>query len=272
MTGIYLYCIRPYLTAKSYKLKAGLKGIDGAKVFLVSHLGIEAVVSNIDIKKFASKEIERLAKEDVNWIIKHSAEHEKVVEQAMGLINHKSEILNLQSVVPMKFGAIFNDKKNLEQVLKKSYQKFKNILKNLDGKEEWGVKVYVDEKRLRDELKNKNNAIKVKIEGAKELPKGADYFQELETEDMIKKTMWQEIDKQSESFFKKFKQVVCETQENKILAKEITGKNDPMVLNSAYLIRKKSVKDFLKKVKETEDCNPAFIFECTGPWPPYNFI
>lgn len=272
MQGLYLYCIRN----KKNNEKLKVAGIDGGKVFAIPYKDIEAVVSNIDVQKFNTKEIARKAKEDLKWIIAQSEIHERVTEQAMGLKLKKSEILNLKSeiraVIPMKFGTIFKDKKNLEQILQKNSKKFKNVLRKLNGKEEWGVKVYVDEKRLSDELKNKDRAVKAKIKGAKRLPQGADYFQELEVEDLIGKRIQQEVDKQGKFFFKSFKLAAYDARENKILAKEFAGKNNPMVLNSAYLIHKKSVKDFQKKVDELKSRNPAFIFECTGPWPPYNFV
>jgi len=259
MKGLYLYCIRNLANAGRFKTK----GIDGkSRVFPIAYQDLEAIVSEVDLKEFGSKEIAKRAKEDIKWIIKHAERHEKVIEEAM----------RLDVVIPMKFGTIFKDKKNLEQILQKNSKEFKNILKKLDGKEEWGVKAYVDEKKLSDELKNKDRAVKAKIEGVKKLPQGADYFQELEVEDLVGKIMRQEIDKQSKIFFKSLKLGVCDTRENKILAKEFAGRSNPMVLNGAYLIHKKSVKDFRKKVDELKSRNPAFIFECTGPWPPYNFV
>jgi len=150
--------------------------------------------------------------------------------------------------------------------------KFKKILKSLDGKEEWSVKIYVNEKKLKDEIKNRNKTLKKELKNAKKLPKGADYFKELEVEEKVNRILLKEIEKYSKSFFKALKSLAESARENKILSKEFVGKDDSMILNSAYLVKKDNIKRFKKKLKELESSNESFIFECTGPWPPYNFV
>jgi hypothetical protein len=212
------------------------------------------------------------AKEDLEWIIAQSKIHEEVVERAMGVVNHKSEIINLKSVIPMKFGVIFEKPQNLEDILKKEYQKFKNLLARFIGKQEWSVKVYAKEPELKEKLKLSEKKVQTRIKQTKNLPRGADYFGELEVNKALDNVVQKKTDEWSKKFFKFFSALALESRLNKILAGDLAGHKEPMVLNCAFLVHEDKVRDFVKEAKELQRLNPEFIFEYTGPWPPYNFV
>jgi hypothetical protein len=267
MNGIYLYCVRQFSNSE---LK--VKGISGLKVFTIPYKDIEAVVSTIDVRAINTKEVARKAKEDLNWIITQSKIHEKIVERAMGIVNHKSEIINLKSVIPMKFGMIFEKPQNLEDILRKEYQKFKNLLARFTGKQEWSVKIYAKEPALKEKLKLSEKKVQTRIKQTKNLPRGADYFGELEVNKALDNVMQKKTGELSKKFFKLLGAFALESRQNKILAGELAGHKEPMVANCAYLIHEDKVRDFVKEAKELQKLNPEFIFEYTGPWPPYNFV
>jgi hypothetical protein len=263
--GLYLYAIRSL-----GKKKVNKRGIDSAPIFFVPYKTIEAVVSEVDLKKYNSKEIAEKAKEDVPWIVEQAKIHEAVIESSMG--NQKSEILDLQAVIPMVFGTIFKTEKNLEAVLEKDYNKFKNTLKNLENKQEWGFKVYVDEIALIKEIKKSNKSISSKLEAAKDLPAGIDYFEELSIESEVTNKMDDELEKHKAKFLKGLGNYSVRTFEGKILSKDLTNKDHKMFLNSSYLVEIKKIDKFKKIVEEFRDKHKEFIFDCTGPWPPYHFV
>jgi hypothetical protein len=268
MKGLYLYCIRPHSVAKSHKLKAGLRGIDNkSKVTGIPYKDIEAIVSAVDLKEYNSKELAQHAKEDIGWIIKNAKRHENVVEAAMGI---KSKDRKFNTIIPMKFGMIFEKPQNLEDILKKEYQKFKKLLARLTGKQEWSVKVYAKELALREKLKSSEKKVQKQIKRAKALPRGADYFGELEVKKELSNVMQKKIDELNRKFFKSLS--ALESCRNKNLAEEFAGHKEPMILNSAYFISEDDVDGFINEAQELQKANPEFIFEYTGPWPPYNFV
>jgi hypothetical protein len=268
MKGLYLYCIR-----NSGGTTTRTIGVDGkSRVFTVPYKDIDAVVSTVDLKKYSSKVLAKKAKEDVKWIIKHVEKHERVIEHAMGFVSHKSEILNLKSLIPMKFGLIFEKQQNLEDILKKEYRKFKKLLVRLAGKQEWNVKVYAKEAVLKEKLMSTEKKVQTRIKRTQSLPRGADYFGELEVRKELDTVMQKNIDKLSKKFSKFLSSLVLESRINKVLPGELRGRSDRMVLNSAYLIRENKVHDFVQEIKKLQKLNPEFVFEYTGPWPPYNFV
>jgi hypothetical protein len=268
MNGLYLYCIR---NSGGKNIRA--HGIDGEPtVFTVSYKKIEAVVSEIDIEKMNSREIAKRAKEDIDWIIEHAARHEKVIKATMESDKSKTKSYKLNTVIPMKFGMIFTHPQNLEDVLRKEYHKFKNLLAHFAEKQEWGVKIYIKELALKEKLKSSEKKVQARIQQTKNLARGADYFGELEVKEVIDNIMQKKTGELSKKFFKFLGTFALESQQNKILDGELAGHKESMVLNGAYLVREDRVSDFIKGAKELQKLNPEFIFEYTGPWPPYNFV
>ncbi len=81
---------------------------------------------------------------------------------------------------------------------------------------------------------------------------------------------WLAMDKR---FFEDFKKQAIDSVKNKILGKELTGRQEPMVLNVAYLIPEEKIKDFKKEAQRLNQEIQAngFSLEYSGPWPAYNF-
>ncbi|MBI5050786.1 MAG: GvpL/GvpF family gas vesicle protein, partial [Nitrospirae bacterium] len=73
--------------------------------------------------------------------------------------------------------------------------------------------------------------------------------------------------------FDRLREKSTEARINKLLPKEVTERNDEMILNSAFLINKDKAGDFLNIVEDfrTKYTDKGLSFDCTGPWPPYNF-
>jgi hypothetical protein len=263
--ALYIYAIRH---TESPKIKA--KGMDGAGVYTIPYKDVEAVVSDVDIQKYGSKEIAEKAKEDVSWIVEHANIHESVIEQAN---RAPTSYKLLPSVIPMKFGTIFDAKEKVEVLLKKKYKKFQKTLQSLQGKQEWSVKVYVDPATLKNEIKKEDTEIQKKLAELKKLPKGMDYFLELEIEEKLTSLVDKKCSTIRGEITKQLLACSTETKEGRLIAKDVTGKSEDMILNTACLVDYDAFAIFQKKTKELEEeKNNILSIVTTGPWPPYNFV
>ncbi len=262
---IYLYCIREKIENSSFSTK----GVDGkGEVFNIPYRELEAVVSKVSSEEFRSEEVQKKAQEDLKWIKEKGVAHERVIEEAM---RRNDKILSL---IPMRFGTIFREKARLKQVLDKDYSKIKGVLEKIQGKQEWGVKVYLKDKRKFEQLiKEKNKAIKEKEREIADLPEGMAFFMEEELKEVISKELNKQLDNIVESLFETLKKHAVGSVKNKVLEKELTGRPEPMVLNVAYLILKEKIEDFRKEVEDLnqEMQTKGFCLEYTGPWPAFNF-
>jgi len=260
--GFYLYCIK-----QKTDFEFSTEGIDGGKVFTFPYQDLEAVVSEVSLENFSSEDLQRKAQEDLGWIKEKALIHEKVIEEAMG----KNKTL---SVIPMKFGIIFKTEENLAEILNKDYLKFKKILENLAGKQEWSVKVYLNWKSFKEEVKKVNPQVKDKEKEIVSMPEGMAYFMEKQIDELVLKEADENLQEHIESFFENLKKHAEAGARGKILEKELTGSTFPMVLSAIFLVSEEKKKGFVKEINELngEYKYKGFNFEYGGPWPPYNFI
>jgi hypothetical protein len=266
MKGLYLYCLREKTEGSCPIVTKGING--KGRVFTVPYNELEAVVSDVSWEEFNSEEVQRKAREDLSWIKEKCIAHERVIEKAMQRNDR------LLSVIPMRFGTIFKGKARLEENLEKDYPKIKKVLERIRHKQEWGVKVYLkDKKRFEQMIKEKNEAIKQKEKEIASLPEGIAFFMEEEIGEIIAQETKKELNSTVNGLFEKFAKKSAASVKNRILEKELTGKDEPMVLNAAYLVSKEKIDSFkreIEKVKKQMN-GTGFYLEYSGPWPAFNF-
>ncbi len=266
MEGLYLYSVREKVKETPVISK---RGIDGKReVFALAYREVEAVVSKVFLEEFASEEIQKKAQEDLNWIKEKALTHARVIQEAM-----IKDGVGL-SLIPMKFGTIFRDEARLEEVLEKNYAKIKEALERVRGKQEWSVKVYLrDRKALEEKTKEKYDVIKEKEREIASLPEGMAYFMEEEIKEFISKEVERELNNIVIYLHNSLKKQAVDSVRCKILGKELTGRIDPMVLNTAYLFPEEKNEDFKREVEALNGEMQALglYVEYNGPWPAYNF-
>ena len=253
---LYLYCVTKEKPSSCNFEEPGIK------VRPVFFSGTYALISSVSPDDFSEANLKKhLA--DMGWVEKNIRLHEKVIE----------EIMKDQSVLPFKFGTIFENEENVEKLLKTNNGDFKAVLANLDGKEEWGLKIYCNSGYFKDALCSKDERI---IEKEKEIAaagKGKAFFLKKKKDEIIKDIINEKISEYTKDCFDKLKVTAMDTRINNILPKEVTEKQEDMVLNAAFLINNKRIKEFedvLAHLK-AKYADKGLIFDYTGPWPPYNF-
>ncbi len=265
MEGLYLYCIREKTDTPCFSTR----GIDEkGEVFVIPFRELEAVVSKISLEEFTSEEIQKRAQEDLNWIKEKAVAHEKVIEEAM---RKDDKVLSL---IPMRFGTILKEKARLEETLNKDYSRIKEVLDRIRGNQEWSVKVYLKDRKIFEQaIKEKNETIKEKEKEIASLPEGMAFFMEEELKDVISREVDNELNNIVEVLFESLEKQAEASIKSKILGKELTGRREPMVLNSAYLIPEEKIENFKKKAEglNQEIQAKGFYLEYSGPWPAYNF-
>ncbi|MFH1415687.1 MAG: GvpL/GvpF family gas vesicle protein [Elusimicrobiota bacterium] len=267
MSDIYLYCIRDNT---GIDLDMKIRGIDGKNiVYQIIYKDLAAIVSGIDPGIFNMEEIQKKAKDDLQWIKEKAVAHERVIEEVM---KTESGVIDL---IPMRFGAVFKGKISLKKCLKKDYAEFRKFLDKIRNRQEWSVKAYLgDGKKLEQIIIDKNRTSEKKDEESKPIPEGLAFFMEEELKDNMISEKDKEISLIAGEIFAGFNSLAEDSSENKVLNKALTGKAEPMISNTAYLIDSEKTghfKDYAEtlnnKVKEK-----GFYLEYSGPWPAYSFL
>ncbi|MFH1392331.1 MAG: GvpL/GvpF family gas vesicle protein [bacterium] len=260
MKGLYLYCIRQKGRSEFFG-----KGIDRGRILVLPYQDLEAVISRVSLEKFTSEKIQRKAQEDLKWITKKAEIHEQVVEQAMG----KNRGI---PVIPMQFGVIFKTKESLEENLKKLYEQFKKSLKNLVGKQEWGVKVFLKENIFKKSIARKNKAVLVKNKKIESMSRGEAFFVQKEIDAIIEQIKDKKLDRIIKNIYESAGQIALNKNKSKLLAKEFTGRPEEMILNAFYLLKDAKLARFQNKIKKIKEKynSQGLDIEMTGPWPCYH--
>src|SRR5690349_18022316 len=132
--GRYVYGIVETKTPLTFG-KIGIGGA-GEPVYTVNYQDIAAVVSKTPVAIFDPTRENALA-------------HEHVIETVM-----KS-----YTIIPMSFGTVFRTDDDIREVLRSIYVSLKDVLKQMAGKVEFGLKVNWDRDQVIEELKREDEEI-----------------------------------------------------------------------------------------------------------------
>ncbi len=253
---IYLYCI----TDKVPKLKEAEDLVGNARFFY--YQGLYAVVSNVSTDEYNEENLKKnLA--NLEWIKSKAGIHEKVIETVM----------KNSCVIPFKFGTLFNTEENLKIMFKKHIGKFKDTLKYLEGKEEWGVKIYCDIDKLKANLIREDKELLNIDKEINSASPGKAFILKKKKDELVNTSVNKKLNDYGQRIFERLNQHSIQSCINKLLPREVTERKEEMVLNSTFLIKKNKVENFIEAESALKEIfkEMEFFLDCTGPWPPYNF-
>ena len=235
-TVLYLYGISN--KAPKTKLSAS---IDGAStVERVEDSGLTAWFSRVDADEFG----ERLAAnmENLEWLAGASVRHQRVV----------SQIADATTVLPTRFGTVFNNEQSLREHIRQEKDKLSTKLAHIEGAEEWGVKLFLNPSPPASPI---------------EVSSGRDYLRAKATMIQVKKRS--ELDPDVAEFARELQSIALESAP---AGKVSSGQNN-LEWQASFLLRKKDRPQWDKTLKKyaTRWADRREI-QCTGPWPPYSFV
>jgi len=256
-TGILVYCI-----ADTYDNSiADIVGMDGInKLYAISYENLFAIASDVNLDEYGEESMAEKG-EDIEWL-------KEKATIFMGII---LKISSASSIIPMKFLTIFTSENRVKDIITENLQQFLNNFAKIKNREELSVKIYCDDKKYKEksmgeEIRNFEKTLVGK-------PKGAAFFLKKKYEGELDDKIQNKICNMANNFADEISSFAVEMKSNKVLAKEITGIDIPMVLNCAFLVdidqKEKLTAKIDELTKEYEES--GFMIELTGPWPPYSF-
>lgn len=253
---IYVYCVaqkEPNLPPHQY-VRVG--------VYSIYHKGFYAVASKVSKNEFSEENLKKNLS-DMKWTESKVRDHIKVINQ----------IMETSTVIPFKFGTIFKTEDSLKKMLEDYSQQIKDNIVKLDGNQEWSVKIYCDFKVLNEKISQISEKIKQLDQEILSSSHGKAFLLKKKRDELVTDEVDKKIIECGQYCFEKLKDCTVSTVINKLLPREVTEKENEMILNSAYLVSKEKVENFLDIVEDIKNKynQSGFEFDCTGPWPPYNF-
>jgi len=253
---IYLYCV-----TKARPGRIHFEEI-GTKIYPIYFQGVYAIVSKVSPNEFSEDNLKKKLA-DMGWVERKVRQHEKVIEEIMGEI----------AVIPFKFATVFKSEENVKNLLKEQGQEFKRIISVLEGKEEWGLKMYCDLEKFKTMLIGEDEKIKEIEKEIESAGKGKAFFLNKKRDSLVNNVLNQRISTYTQDSFDRLKKPTQDAKVNKLLPQAVTQKKERMVLNAAFLINKKRIKelDNILSYLKAKYAQKGLEFDWTGPWPPYNF-
>ena len=240
------------------------EGIDPAyPVYALPYQTTQAILSKVSLQEFGQEEIEANLN-NINWV-------EAKVRAHLGILEAVSAN---GTVIPMRFCTIYQSQSRVQEILEQYYDDLLGTLARLEGKKEWGVKVYCDSEALGQKIGEISDRVKeLKTTMAKK-SEGIAYFWKKKLEETIAAEVERISDEYAQLSHNRLSSHAAEAVINSLQDKKITGRKEEMILNVAYLVTDEQLAVFRAELEslEKEYGDLGLSYEITGPWPPYNFV
>jgi Gas vesicle synthesis protein GvpL/GvpF len=239
--GRYVYGI----VQTKERMDFGKIGIGGAgeSVYTVNYMDIAAVVSKTPVAIFDPTRENALA-------------HEHVIESVM----------KNYTIIPMSFGTVFRTDDDIREVLKSIYASLKDVLKQMSGKLEFGLKVNWDRDQIIEELKQQDEEIGRFHQEIIRKQLQSTYFARMQLGRMIDKALAERATQYVREIYEGLRGVCVASRDNQPIG-------DKMIMNAAFLVDRSREAEFDSVVnKIAKKYGKRLKFKYTGPWPPYNFV
>ncbi|MFG2353113.1 GvpL/GvpF family gas vesicle protein [Streptomyces sp. NPDC048521] len=245
MTGLrYVYAVcRPFGTP----LQSQLTGIAGAPPALLHHHGLVAVVSTVPEADFCESAL-KAHLEDLDWLAATARAHQGVIDA----------LTTVTTPLPLRLATVFRDDSGVRTMIEAREDDFRRTLDRLDGRVEWGVKVYLEPEPE-------------PAPAAAKPASGRDYLRRRRESSHAHEEKWQRAEKFAHTLHERLSRLAEDSRlhapQNAALA-TTPGQN---ILNGAYLVPRAHSEEFVELVDRTKDEAPGIRVELTGPWAAYSF-
>ncbi|KMS76824.1 gas vesicle protein [Streptomyces viridochromogenes] len=257
MTGLrYVYAVcRPFRSA----LQSQLTGVAGSPPKQLTHHGLIAVVSTVPEADFAEEPL-RAHLEDLDWLTATARAHQQVID-ALTVVT---------TPLPLRLATVFRDDSGVRTMMEAREEDFRRVLDRLEGRVEWGVKVYAEPETSEGaETSEAKEAAEAKE--AKEPVSGRDYLRRRRMQTRAREDVWQK----AAAFAGRLHETLSAfAEDSRLHAPQnaaLSGASGQNMLNAAYLVPRADSEEFVELVDREKDDAPGIRVELTGPWAAYSF-
>jgi hypothetical protein len=259
-TALWAYGVLPADASPPTKVP----GVDPAHAVEAVRVGdLAALVSRVPQDEFGADPL-RSNLNDLEWLERVARAHESVLEQA----------LNRTTCVPLRLCTIYESEDGVRAMLDRERKAFSDALRHLAGRQEWAVKLLVDDDKLRAAARTHSDEV-ARLEGeADEHTEGGAYMLRRRIDRHVRERAATLATDTAEEVHARLAAIAIDAVTRPPQNRELSGHEGEMLLNGAYLVESDRVTGLRDLVAELERDYAAFgaRLELSGPWPPYNFV
>ncbi|GHA42649.1 gas vesicle protein [Streptomyces tauricus] len=267
MSGLrYVYAVcRPFGTP----LPAQLTGVAGVPPKQLVHGDLVAVVGQVPEEDFAEGPL-RAHLEDLDWLGATARAHQNVID-ALTVVT---------SPLPLRLATVFLDDSGVRSMMEEREETFLRTLDRLDGRVEWGVKVYSEPTEPSGETSGESGVSgglgdtgtrTASSPSPGRAGSGRDYLRQRRNQRKESEEKWERAEEFSRRLHESLSGYAEDTRIHAPQNSAISRAPGRNILNAAYLVPRTESEAFVELVDRTKDDAPGLRVELTGPWACYSF-
>jgi hypothetical protein len=246
---VWLYAV----TRDAPPSEKAVPGVAGEKVSALQEAGLTALAGAVPESEFGQPAV-RHNLENLDWLAAVARAHDAVVRSAMG---------EGAAAVPVRLVTLFSEETSVRSLLRERGTDFEAALQRLDGRTEWGVKVFGDPAAAPGTGESASD-------DTGEANPGTSYLLRRRNARAERERAVRAATEHGERLHARLARLSVASRHHALggaVAREGTG---TLLLNGAYLVDDRDFVAFRDAVgAETGDAGVRV--ELTGPWPPYSF-
>ena len=226
-------------------------GVDGQRPRVITESGLSAVVGDVAAADFDEERL-RAHLADMTWVETTARRHEEVLDAVRGAT----------TVVPMRMCSVYSTEAGVRALLAREAAALQDALRALDGKTEWGVKVFYDPSAR-------------PIEPTAPPPEsGVQYMRGRVREREAHLAASGRVQDAVAQIHETLQRIAADTVILAPQRPQVSGRSAEMVLNGVYLVPDEAAQEFRERTRAlaAEFGDLELDVELTGPWPAYNFV
>ncbi|WP_214317815.1 GvpL/GvpF family gas vesicle protein [Nonomuraea sediminis] len=244
-TGTYLYAVArdPGLACPG-----DLRGVAGEPVRTITHAGLVAYVSTVPLDQFGEEPLRR-SMEDLDWLGETARAHHHVVEA----------VAETTTAAPVRLVTVYSGEEQIRQLLDQRHDDFADMLSRVAGRREWGVKAYAKTTAPPSSEQSRE----------KTTSPGTAYLKRRQASLHTREEAWREAIGRAAAIHDTLASTAVASRRHRAQDPELSGRDEWMVLNGAYLVDDARREEFARAVEGLR--GEGIELELTGPWAPYSF-
>lgn len=244
------------VVAADTELAGELPGVDPHRPLTILTEGaLAAVTSQVPLEEFDETRLrEHLA--DMVWVEATARAHEAVLD----------DVRQQATVIPMRMCTVYRTEGGIREMLTRECEPLREAIDYLEGKAEWGIKVFADFARAGGGTQH--------VDAGAGEGSGAAYMERVRTERELRERAMEVAEDAAAQIHDRLTAVAVDAQVIPLQRPEVSGHSGDMILNGVYLVAEDAVPAIREEVEaiRSEFEVHGIDIALTGPWPAYNFV
>ncbi|SEG99470.1 Gas vesicle synthesis protein GvpL/GvpF [Nonomuraea solani] len=244
--GTYLYAVA------REPLSACPAGVAGGSVRTISRPGLVAYVSTVPLEQFGEEPLRR-SLEDLDWLAETARAHHAVVDA----------LAAATTAAPVRLVTVYEDDDQVGDLLERRADDFLRLLTRVTGRREWGVKAYAAPAPASEPR------VPVATSAGHPGRPGTTYLERRRASLRGREQARGQAVRRADHIHRALSGLAAATHRHRPQDSSLSGRNDWMLLNGAYLVDEARADEFAA-LAETLGGDGVDL-RLTGPWAPYSF-